>query len=67
MAPRLDGLEGRRIFVVDPRFDDGTNLLLRVIAWFEEHLPDVAIEHVELPGNYLGDFSRDVGRPACSR
>jgi hypothetical protein len=57
MAPRLDDLDGKRIFIVDPRFDDGTNLLLRLIAWFGENLPDVQIEHVELPGNYLGDFS----------
>ncbi len=57
MAPRLESLDGKRIFIVDPRFDDGTNLLLRLIAWFEEHLPDVEIEHVELPGNYLGDFT----------
>jgi hypothetical protein len=57
MAPRLESLDGKRIFIVDPRFDDGTNLLLRLIAWFEQHLPDVDVEHVELPGNYLGDFS----------
>jgi hypothetical protein len=57
MAPRLDGLDGKRIFIVDPRFDDGTNLLLRLIEWFATNLPDVEIEHVELPGNYLGDFS----------
>jgi hypothetical protein len=57
MAPRLDSLDGRRVFVVDPRFDDGTNLLMEVIAWLEEHLPDVAVEYVPLPGNYLNDFS----------
>ena len=64
MAARLDALEGKRVFVIDPRFDEGTNLLRPLMQWFAEQLPDVTIEYVELPGNYLGDFSELWGELA---
>jgi hypothetical protein len=57
MAHRLESLSDKRIFVIDPRFDDSTNLLERLMRWMESRLPDVEVEYVTLPGAYYGDFS----------
>ena len=40
MAPRLDTLEGKTIYVVDDGFVGGDNLLHEVVAWFEREMPN---------------------------
>ena len=39
MAPRLESLDGKTIFLVDPRFDDSGLFLRQVEKWFTEHMP----------------------------
>ena len=39
MAPRLDTLEGKTIYVVDDGFVGGDNLLHEIVAWFEREMP----------------------------
>ncbi len=39
MAPRLDTLEGKTIYVVDDGFVGGDNLLHEMITWFKENYP----------------------------
>ena len=41
LAPRLESLDGKTIYLVDCRFDDSDLLLMQVQHWFEEHMPNV--------------------------
>ena len=44
MAPRLDSLEGRTVYLVDCRFDDGDILMRQMGEWFNEHRPGTTVE-----------------------
>jgi hypothetical protein len=55
MAPRLDSLDGKTIFLVDCRFDDSDVFLTQVQAWFAEHLPQVNTRLVRLSSVYTRD------------
>ena len=55
MAPRLDTLEGKRVFLVDCRFDDSDLLLKQMQAWFGEHMPGVQAEVIRLSSVYTRD------------
>jgi hypothetical protein len=55
MAPRLDSLDGKTIFLVDCRFDDADLLLKQLQDWFAEHLPNVNTQLVQLSSVYLKD------------
>jgi len=41
LAPRLNTLDGRTIYLVDCRFDDSDIFLKQVQAWFADNLPSV--------------------------
>jgi hypothetical protein len=41
LAPRLDSLDAKTVYLIDCRFDDSDLLLDQVAAWFEEHMPSV--------------------------
>ena len=55
MAPRLDGLDGKTIYLVDCRFDDSIELLKQVQRWFAAHLPTVTTKLVSLSSVYGRD------------
>ena len=55
MAPRLDTLEGKKVFLVDCRFDDADIFLKQMQAWFREHLPGVQTELIQLSSVYTRD------------
>ncbi len=55
MAPRLDSLDGKKIFLVDCRFDDSELLLKEVQGWFGAHMPSVSTELVRLSNVYHHD------------
>ena len=55
MAPRLDGLDGKTIYLVDCRFDDSIELLKQVQVWFAEHMPAVTTKLVSLSSVYGRD------------
>ena len=48
MAPRLESLDGKTIYLVDPRFDDSGLFLRQVRDWFAEHMPSVTTRLVEM-------------------
>lgn len=52
MAPRLDSLEGKTLYLVDTRFDDGDLLLQQMQAWFAEHMATVRTVCVSKSGVY---------------
>lgn len=41
MAPRLETLENKTVYLVDCRFDDSDLLLGQMQNWFNEHMPSV--------------------------
>lgn len=55
MAPRLDSLEGKTVYLVDCRFDDGDILLRQMEAWFAEHMPSVKTVFRQKSGVYTED------------
>ena len=55
MAPRLDTLDGKTVYLVDTRFDDGDILLRQMEAWFAEHMPTVKTVYVSKSGVYTQD------------
>jgi len=52
MAPRLDSLKGKTVYLVDCRFDDGDILLQQMHNWFEENMPEVNAVFVQKSGVY---------------
>jgi hypothetical protein len=52
LAPRLDSLEGKTVYLVDCRFDDGDILIAQMADWFAEHRREVKIEVRRKSGVY---------------
>jgi hypothetical protein len=55
MARRPDSLEGKRVYLVDVRFNDGDILLQQMKFWFEENMPRVNPVIVKKSGVYTYD------------
>jgi hypothetical protein len=55
LAPRLESLDGKTIYLVDCRFDDSVELLRQVQAWFADHLPNVETRIISLSATYQHD------------
>ncbi len=52
MAPRLNRLEGKTVYLVDARFDDSDRFLQQMQHWFEEHMPETQTVFVSKSGVY---------------
>lgn len=55
MAPRLDNLDDKILYLVDPRFDDSGLFLRQVQDWFAERMPSVKTRIVEMSSVYTKD------------
>jgi hypothetical protein len=55
MAPRLESLDGKTVYLVDCRFDDSVELLKQVRAWFAARMPSVRTKLVSLSSVYGRD------------
>jgi len=55
LAPRLDTLEGKTVYLVDCRFDDSDVFLGQMQAWFAERLPGVRTVVKRISSVYLQD------------
>ena len=55
LAPRLDTLAGKTIYLVDCRFDDSDVFLEQMRGWFAEHMPAVRTVIKPLSSVYLRD------------
>jgi hypothetical protein len=55
LAPRLDTLHGKTIYLVDCRFDDSDVFLKQMQAWFAEHMPAVKTVVKPISSVYLND------------
>jgi hypothetical protein len=54
-AARLDGLDGKTVYLVDCRFDDSDIFLGQMQAWFAQHLPRVRTLVKRISNVYLND------------
>jgi hypothetical protein len=55
LAPRLQTLHDRTVYLVDCRFDDSDVFLRQVQAWFAEHMPAVKTVFKPISSVYLKD------------
>jgi hypothetical protein len=55
LAPRLDTLDGKTIYLVDCRFDDSDVFLGQLRDWFAQHLPATRTKLVQLSNVYTRD------------
>lgn len=55
MAPRPGTLDGKTVYLVDCRFDDGDIFLQQMEHWFHEHMPAVRTEFRQKSGVYTED------------
>ena len=55
LAPRLDSLSGKTVYLVDCRFDDSDVFLGQMQAWFADHMPAVKTLLKPLSSVYLKD------------
>ena len=55
LAPRVDTLPGKTVYLVDCRFDDSDVFLKQMQAWFAEHLPAVKTVFKPISSVYLND------------
>ena len=55
LAPRLDTLDGKTVYLVDCRFDDSDVFLRQMQAWFAQHMPAVRTVFKPISSVYLND------------
>jgi hypothetical protein len=55
LAPRLETLDGKTIYLVDCRFDDSEILLKQIQMWFAEHMPSVRTVFKPISSVYTKD------------
>lgn len=55
MAPRLDTLDGKTVYLVDPRFDDSGNFMVQLQKWFAQHMPNTKTKIVQMAKVYHTD------------
>jgi len=55
LAPRLETLVGKTVYLVDCRFDDSDIFLKQMQAWFAEHMPSVKTVFKPISSVYTQD------------
>jgi hypothetical protein len=55
LAPRLDTLDGKTVYLVDCRFDDSDIFLKQMQAWLAQHMPAVRTVFKPISSVYLND------------
>jgi hypothetical protein len=55
MAPRLDTLDSKTVYLVDTGFEGGGMLLHQIELWFNRNMPSVHVEFRRKAGPYFED------------
>ena len=55
MAPSLDGLDGKKLFLVDVGFANSDNFMKQLHGWLEEHQPSIDTEIVRWRDQHAPD------------
>jgi|SRR6516162_1327784 hypothetical protein len=60
LAPRLDRLNGKTIYLIDTGFGGSGRFLDQVEAWFAEHVPSVTAVRRRKSGSIFRDDTTDL-------
>jgi hypothetical protein len=60
MAPRLDTLNGKTVYLVDTGFGGSYKFLDQMQEWFAEHMPTVSTVRRRKTGNIFRDDTTDL-------
>ena len=55
MAPALETLQGKRLFLVDVGFENSDNFMAQLRGWLEEHEPAIRTEAVRMKDQHQPD------------
>ena len=55
MAPRLNSLNGKTIYIVDDGYVGGDVLLKEIVAWFEKNMPEVHAVYKRKAGGFTDE------------
>ncbi|HEX5420227.1 MAG TPA: hypothetical protein VFY39_09520 [Gammaproteobacteria bacterium] len=55
LAPRLESLDGKTVFLVDCLFDNSAVFMEQLKNWFAEHLPGVRIRDIKPRQSWVDD------------
>jgi hypothetical protein len=55
LAPRLQSLDGKTVFLVDCLFDNSDLFMDQLQRWFAEHLPAVRIKNIKPRESWVDD------------
>lgn len=55
MAPRLDTLDGKVVYLVDIRYQGGYSFLHEMMDWFAQNMPQVKTVFRQKAGDYFKD------------
>jgi hypothetical protein len=55
LAPRLEGLDGKTVYLVDCLFDNSEAFMNQLHAWFGEHLPAVDVRMIKPRQSWVDD------------
>ncbi|MGD2167167.1 MAG: hypothetical protein PVF63_03605 [Gammaproteobacteria bacterium] len=55
LAPRLETLEGKTIYLVDCLFDNSEAFMEQLGDWFSEHLPGVRLQRIKPRESWVDD------------
>ena len=55
LAPRLDALEGKTLYLVDCLFDNSEVFMAQLEDWFSEHLPKVRLKNIRPRESWVDD------------
>lgn len=60
LAPRLDSLNGKTVYLVDTGFGGSGKFLDQIQGWFAEHMPSVKTVRRRKTGNIFRDDTKDL-------
>jgi hypothetical protein len=60
LAPRLDKLNGKTVYLVDTGFGGSYKFLDQMQGWFSEHMPSVKTVRRRKTGNIFRDDTKDL-------
>jgi hypothetical protein len=55
LAPRLEGLDGKTVFLVDCLFDNSETFMMELKDWFGSHLPGVKTPIIKPRESWVDD------------
>ena len=55
LAPRLEGLDDKVVFLVDCLFDNSAVFMEQLQRWFAQHLPTVRIKNIKPRQSWVDD------------